>query len=37
MELDSNVKPIMLQATDEKNNRVRNNKDWLNMKGRAIV
>ena len=37
MELDSNVKPIMLQATDEKNNRVRNNKDWLDMKGRAIV
>tara|TARA_Y100000592_G_scaffold40204_1_gene63794 strand:- start:1401 stop:2243 length:843 start_codon:yes stop_codon:yes gene_type:complete len=37
MELDSNVKPIMLQATDEKNNQVRKNKDWLNMKGRAIV
>jgi len=37
MELDSYVKPIMLQATDEKNNQIRNNKDWLNMKGRAIV
>jgi len=37
MELDSDVNPIMLKATDEKNNQVRKNKDWLDMKGRAIV
>ena len=29
--------PNMLIATNTKNEQVRNNKDWLNMKGRAIV
>ena len=29
--------PNMLIATNTKNKQVRNNKDWLNMKGRAII
>ena len=29
--------PNMLIATNTKNEQVRNNKDWLNMKGRAII
>jgi UDPglucose 6-dehydrogenase len=37
MELDSNVKPIILQAIDEKNNRVRNDRDWEQQKGRAVI
>ena len=37
MELDSDVKPIMLQATDEKNNQVRNNRDWEKQEGRAVI
>jgi len=37
MELESNIKPIMLQATDAKNNLIRKNKDWLDQKGRAVV
>jgi len=37
MELDSNVDPVMLQATDTKNNKIRNNKDWLKQKGRAVI
>ena len=37
MELESDVMPTMLQATDEKNNQVRKNKDWLDQKGRAVI
>ena len=37
MELDSNVNPIMLQATDKKNNEVRKNRDWEGMQGRAVI
>ena len=37
MELESDIKPIMLQATDAKNNLIRKNKDWLDQKGRAVV
>jgi nucleotide sugar dehydrogenase len=37
MELDSNVKPTMLVATDAKNNDIRKNKDWLEQKGRAVI
>ena len=37
MELESDIDPVMLMATDEKNNQVRANKDWLEMKGRAII
>jgi nucleotide sugar dehydrogenase len=37
MELESDVTPTMLQATDEKNNQVRKNKDWLDQKGRAVI
>ena len=32
-----NVFPLMLIATDEKNETVRKNKDWKDMKGRAII
>ena len=32
----NNVDPIMLLATKEKNNKVRNNRDWETMVGRAI-
>ena len=28
---------MMLEATDSKNNEVRNNRDWEKMKGRAVV
>jgi UDPglucose 6-dehydrogenase len=37
MELDSNITPTMLIATDTKNNKVRKNKDWLDQKGRAVL
>jgi len=37
MELDSNVTPIMLQATDAKNNQVRKDRDWEGMEGRAVI
>jgi UDPglucose 6-dehydrogenase len=37
MELDSNVNPIMLQATDKKNNEVRKDRDWEGMEGRAVI
>ena len=37
MEIDSDIDPVMLKATDEKNNQVRANKDWLNMEGRAVI
>ena len=36
-ELDSNVDPTMLKATDAKNDKIRTNKDWLNQKGRAVI
>jgi hypothetical protein len=29
--------PLMLAATDVKNNEVRNNRDWEGMKGRAVT
>merc|ERR1712051_32193 len=32
-----NVSPRMLIASDTKNNDVRDNKDWLDMKGRAVI
>ena len=32
-----NVKPRMLTAVDCKNNEVRENRDWENMKGRAVI
>ena len=37
MELESNVDPIMLRATNEKNNKVRKNRDWEKQKGRAVI
>ena len=37
MELESDVNPIMLQATDKKNNEVRKNRDWEGMQGRAVI
>ena len=35
--IDNNISPKMLIATNEKNKEVRSNKDWENMKGRAVV
>ena len=29
--------PSMLRSTDEKNDKVRTDRDWENMKGRAII
>ena len=37
MELESNIDPIILRATNEKNNRVRKNRDWEKQKGRAVI
>tara|TARA_R110001632_G_scaffold160297_6_gene278628 strand:+ start:1211 stop:2071 length:861 start_codon:yes stop_codon:yes gene_type:complete len=37
MELDSNITPTMLQATDKKNNEVRKDRDWEGMEGRAVI
>ena len=37
MELDSDINPTMLQATDKKNNDVRNDRDWEQQKGRAVI
>tara|TARA_Y100000592_G_scaffold16925_1_gene25390 strand:+ start:1996 stop:2826 length:831 start_codon:yes stop_codon:yes gene_type:complete len=37
MQLDSNVNPIMLKATNEKNNKVRKNRDWEKQEGRAVI
>ena len=37
MEIDSDIRPTMLIATDAKNEQIRNNKDWLNQKGRAVI
>ena len=34
---DLGLSPKMLQATDNKNNDVRNNRDWEQQKGRAVV
>ena len=34
---DLGIIPLMLSATDVKNNEVRNNRDWEKMKGRAII
>ena len=34
---NNNISPKMLIATNEKNKEVRSNKDWENMKGRAVV
>jgi UDPglucose 6-dehydrogenase len=35
--MDNNISPKMLTATNEKNKEVRSNRDWENMKGRAVV
>ena len=37
MDLDSDMSPTMLKATDAKNNEVRTNKDWEQQKGRAVI
>ena len=37
MEIDSDVNPIMLQATDKKNNEVRKDRNWEGMQGRAVI
>ena len=37
MEIDSDIDPIMLRATNDKNNKVRQNKDWEQQKGRAVI
>lgn len=34
--IKNDLEPIMLEATREKNNRVRKNRDWEKMKGRAV-
>ena len=34
---DSKVMPVILEATDAKNFYVRKDKDWENMKGRAVI
>ena len=34
---DMDVIPLMLAATDVKNNEVRKNRDWEKMKGRAVI
>jgi hypothetical protein len=35
--LDNNIFPKMLKATNEKNKEVRANRDWKNMKVRAVL
>ena len=35
--LDNNISPKMLKATNEKNKEVRSNRDWMSMKGRAVL
>ena len=37
MEIDSDVNPIMLQATDRKNNEVTKDRNWEGMQGRAVI
>ena len=34
---DMDIIPLMLAATDVKNNEVRKNRDWEGMKGRAVT
>jgi UDPglucose 6-dehydrogenase len=34
---DMDIIPLMLTATDVKNNEVRKNRDWEQMKGRAVT
>ena len=34
---DLDIIPLMLSATDFKNNNVRKNRDWEHMKGRAVT
>ena len=34
---ENDIFPLMLIATDEKNEQIRKNKDWELMKGRAII
>ena len=34
---DLKIKPIVLQATNSKNDKVRKNRNWENQKGRAII
>ena len=34
---DMDISPLMLAATDVKNNEVRKNRDWEQMKGRAVT
>ena len=34
---DYDVSSVMLNATDQKNNNVRKNRDWEQMKGRAVT
>jgi UDP-glucose 6-dehydrogenase len=34
---DMDIIPLMLAATDVKNNEVRKNRDWEQMKGRAVI
>ena len=36
-ELESDVYPIMLEATNKKNDKIRNNRDWEKQKGRAVI
>jgi len=31
------IEPHMLIATDSKNNKIRNNRDWESQKGRAVI
>jgi UDPglucose 6-dehydrogenase len=37
MEVDSDVDPIMLKATNNKNNKIRKNRDWEKQEGRAVI
>jgi UDPglucose 6-dehydrogenase len=34
--IQNDIEPLMLEATREKNNKVRKNRDWEKMKGRAV-
>jgi UDPglucose 6-dehydrogenase len=37
MELESNITPTILNATNSKNDEVRKNRDWEQQKGRAVI
>ena len=37
MGLDSDIDPIMLKATNLKNDQVRKNRDWEKQEGRAVI